>query len=347
MPKKKVLVADDSKLIQRLVGDLLKSNNFEVITASNGIEAIEAAKSARPDVVILDVRMPVLDGLGALKEIAPLGIPVIMFSSITYEDSKTTIEALELGAFDFVPKPGGAVTLDISEVRTELLMKVRAAAMSNISPFIRYQKRRAPPCALSRSRSIATSAILVAASTGGPSFVKRLVQEIPADVGAAVMIVQHMPPVFTRVFAESMSSSSKIPVKEAEDGEPILENHAYVAPGDFHMEVSNTPIPKVSLNKAPRINYVRPAADPLFISAARRFGSRLLAVILTGMGSDGMIGARHVKEAGGVVIAQDAATSVVYGMPKAVADAGLADEILAFDLILKRVPEISKKLKSR
>lgn len=339
---KRVLFADDSSLMRKLVFQTLKEGGFEVILASDGKEAVEKALNERPDAAVLDIRMPKMDGISALREIAPLGIPVVMFSSLTREDSQVTMDALEAGAFDFVLKPGGIVTLDISEVKGELLRKVKAAIVSKRIPLVR--RVAIGPKEKCTSASPANAALLVAASTGGPSFVRDLVQSLDGGGRYAVLIVQHMPPVFTKFFAERISSSSRIPVREASNGEPILEGVAYLAPGDYHMEVSMDPNPRIILHQGPKINYVRPSADPLFISAARRFGRKTVAVILTGIGSDGTNGAIAVKANGGTVIAQDEKTSVVYGMPKNVAESGSADFILPFDEIPDRINEIFAKI---
>ncbi len=339
---KRVLFADDSSLMRKLVFQTLKEGGFDVILASDGKEAVEKALIERPDAAVLDIRMPKMDGISALREIVPLGIPVVMFSSLTREDSQVTMDALEAGAFDFVLKPGGFVTLDISEVKGELLSKVKAAIVSKRVPLIRRVG------VISKEKYVGTTpakaALLVAASTGGPSFVKDLVQSLDVGGRYAVLIVQHMPPVFTKFFAERISTASRIPVREASNGEPVLEGVAYLAPGDYHMEVSMDPIPRIILNQGPKINYVRPSADPLFISAAKRFGRKTVAVILTGIGSDGTDGAIAVKACGGTVIAQDEKTSVVYGMPKSVAESGSADYILPFDKIPERINEIFAKL---
>ncbi len=339
---KRVLVADDSSLMRRLVSDTLRGEGFEVLTASNGKEAVELAAKNKPDAAVLDVRMPVMDGLAALKEFVSTGIPTVMFSSLTKEDSQVTMDALEVGAFDFVPKPGGTVTLDISEVRDDLIRKVRAAVISKKIPILRPKTGKSGR--VEGVHAPASSVLLIAASTGGPSFVKALVQSLGSDLEAAVLIVQHMPPVFTKFFAERIASGSRIPVKEGEEDDEVRAGLAFLAPGDYHMEVTSDPVARLSLNKGPKVNYVRPSADPLFISAARRFGRRVVAVILSGMGSDAKDGALAVKSFGGHVIAQDETTSVVYGMPRAVIEAGATDEVLPFDEIPKRVNEILSRL---
>ncbi|MEN3037514.1 MAG: response regulator, partial [Candidatus Methanosuratincola petrocarbonis] len=218
---KRVLFADDSSLMRKLVFQTLKEGGFDVILASDGKEAVEKALIERPDAAVLDIRMPKMDGISALREIVPLGIPVVMFSSLTREDSQVTMDALEAGAFDFVLKPGGFVTLDISEVKGELLSKVKAAIVSKRVPLIRRVG------VISKEKYVGTTpakaALLVAASTGGPSFVKDLVQSLDVGGRYAVLIVQHMPPVFTKFFAERISTASRIPVREASNGEPVLE----------------------------------------------------------------------------------------------------------------------------
>ncbi len=340
----KLIVADDSMLMRKIIrGWFASVNNSEVYLATNGKEAVDLAYSVRPDVAILDINMPVMDGISALKRLVRLGIPCVMFSSLTTEHSKMTMEALDLGAFDFVPKPDEAGS-DLSAVKEELLEKVILASRSK-KFFLPPHPMRSPIPSIVRETP-ARAAFVIAASTGGPSVIKALVQNLSPPLGVAVLIVQHLPSFFTKAFAEHLATHSQIPVKEATNGEHIYEDRVYLAPGEWHMEVSGGIQPVIVLHQGPKINYVRPSADPLFISAAKYFGPRTLAAVLTGMGNDGTKGAAAVKAAGGYVIAQDEATSAVYGMPKGVRDAGFADEVLPIQSLISRLPSLFQKLKN-
>lgn len=335
--KARILVVDDSAIIRSLVGDLFKAEGFEVVSARNGREALEIASTSRFDAAILDVNMPVMDGISVLKEFVRMGIPSVMFSSLTTEASKVTIEALEIGALDFVPKPGPLV-LDIRDIKRELLMKVKVAILSKRMPSIRRAFQRRIPCHEMKRGALANKVVLIAASTGGPSMVKSVLHDLPKRLGAAVLIVQHMPPLFTKSFAENLASFSSIPVKEAEHGDPIYEDNAYVAPGDYHMEVSANS--RIILHKGEKVNFVRPSADPLFFSAAMYFCPSVVGVILSGMGSDGAQGALAVRRRGGHIIVQDESTSVVYGMPKAAIEVGAAEEVLSIESIPAKIVEL-------
>ncbi|MEM3365852.1 MAG: chemotaxis-specific protein-glutamate methyltransferase CheB [Candidatus Methanomethyliaceae archaeon] len=334
--KARVLVADDSAIIRLFVRDLLISNGFDVLTARNGKEALEIASKTALDAAVLDINMPILDGISLLKEFVKMGIPSVMFSSLTTDSSNITMEALDIGAIDFVLKPCGNFAKNTSELRKELLEKVKIAILSKRIPIPRMHFQRRSQLLEINKGAPAKKAVLIAASTGGPSMVKSILHNLPKQLGAAVLIVQHMPPLFTRAFSESLANFSSFPVKEAEHFEIIYENNAYVAPGDYHMEVLDD---RIFLHKGEKVNYVRPSADPLFFSAAKKFGSRNVAVILSGMGSDGAKGALAIKKAGGHVLAQDESTSIVYGMPKAAVDAGACEEILPIDKIPKKIVE--------
>ncbi len=340
----KLMVADDSALMRRMLADwFASSGDFEVHFVKNGREAVDLAPTLRPDVAILDVNMPVMDGVSALRELVKLGIPCIMFSSLTTADSRVTMEALDIGAFDFVPKPSGTGSSEMAEIKTEILKKVVLAARSRRIPLGVHPKAGS---ALPPAEEVpAEAAFLIAASTGGPSVIKSMIQSLSPPLGAAVLIVQHLPPFFTKAFAEHLAAHSRVPVKEATNGECIYEDRVYLAPGEWHMEVSGSARPVIALNRGPKINYVRPSADPLFVSAARYFGSRTLAAVLTGMGNDGTRGAIAVKAAGGYVVAQDEATSAVYGMPKGVKDAGAADEVLSAEGLITRLPVLLQRLR--
>jgi two-component system chemotaxis response regulator CheB len=357
--RKRILVADDSALARLFVRDVLLSEGFEVILAKNGKEALELASISRPDAAVLDVNMPVMDGISVLKEFVNMKIPSIMFSSMTTESSRVTIEALEIGAVDFVTKPGSSAALDVEEIKDDLIMKVKIAILSKVFPSFKAQHEKVISISSSSSSSYSSSlslslqagaspervaerAVIIAASTGGPSMVRSVIGALRPPIGAAVLVVQHMPPLFTKAFAESLAKKSSLSVKEAELGEEICEDKVYVAPGDYHMAVS--PDMRVILHKGEKVNFVRPAADVLMYSAAKYFGPSSIAVILSGMGCDGAKGALAIKRAGGHVIVQDEATSVVYGMPRAAVEAGAAEDILPIGDIPEKILRLLKKI---
>ncbi len=332
MTKIRVLVVDDSLFMRRIISDILSRDpQIEVIgIASNGLEGYEKTLELSPDVVILDVQMPVMDGLTALKKIMQdKPTPVIMFSALTKKDALVTIRALEYGAVDFLAKPYGPISLDLSSVAEDLIRKVKAAAIAKIRMF-KFPKaiaiKRRPKPLYGESPPVA---VAIAASTGGPSALREVLAKIPGDVPAAFLIVQHMPPFFTKVLAEHLDARSELKVKEAENGELVMPGVAYIAPGGYHMEVIKVgKIVRIRLNKGPKINNVRPSADPLMISVAKAFGANSIGVVLTGMGSDGAIGMRAIKEAGGRTIVQDEETCVVPGMPLAALKLGVVDKVL-------------------
>lgn len=334
----RVLVVDDSAIMRRLIVDILKEDKeIEVLdVAKNGKEAIEKAKILKPDVITLDIEMPEMNGLEALK-ILRREIPsakVIMFSSLTQEGAKATIEALTLGAHDFVPKPSTKSFMEsIKQIKDQLIPKIKSVIPVKKISFYRASVIKAPV------RREGFKVVGVGVSTGGPQTLMQILPQLPKDFPVPILIVQHMPSLFTKQLAERLDSVSKLAVKEGENGEPIKKGVVYIAPGDHHMTVKkyNEEV-RIYLHQGPPRNFCRPSVDELFDSLADVYREDTLAVVLTGMGSDGKEGAKRIKERGGMVWAQDAETSVVFGMPKAVIDAGLADEILS-------LPEIPKKLK--
>ncbi len=335
--KIRVLIVDDSGIMRKLINDILqKASEIEVIgQATNGKEAIEKAKVLKPDVITLDIEMPEMDGLTALKFLKK-EVPqtkVIMFSSLTQEGAKATIESLSLGAYDFVPKPSTKSFLEsVKKIETDLLPKIKSIRVSKeIGPSIVLPSKRL--------RSGVFRILGIGVSTGGPQTLQEILKDLPGNFPSPILIVQHMPPIFTRQLAERLNKISPLQVKEAEEGDLIKPGMVYIAPGDYHMEVvtENTQR-KIHLHQGPPVNNCRPAVDILFESLAQHYNGSCLALVLTGMGRDGEKGAKKIKEKGGAVIAQDAQTSVVFGMPRAVIEANLADEVLA-------LPEISKRLR--
>ena len=334
MPKRiEVLVVDDSAYMRKVVSNLLESDeNIVVIdTARDGLDALEKIKSLKPDVVTLDVEMPRLDGLSALQRIMKeCPTPVIMLSSLTQDGSETTVKALTLGAIDFVGKPSGTISLDIHKVQEELVAKVRVASRavvtnfrSSILPVLQKPVSFSPVLS---SGLTPNRLVVIGSSTGGPNALQQVVPRLPGNLSAAVLIVQHMPPGFTKSLANRLNDTSQLEVCEAQEGDELLSGKAYVAPGGYHMILRSKTL--LGLNQNHPVHSVRPAVDVTLESAVDFYGSRIVAVILTGMGFDGSRGAASVKQAGGKTIAQNEATCVVYGMPRVVVEMGKADRIL-------------------
>lgn len=342
--KIRVLIVDDSAIMRKLIADILKKDpQIEIIgQAENGKKAIELAKALRPDVITLDIEMPEMDGLSALRILrkeVPLS-KVIMFSSLTQEGAKATIEALSLGAFDFVPKPSTKSFLEsVKKIEEDLLPKIKGAVEKpKISPLTQ-------PKTYARIRAGLYRVLGIGVSTGGPQTLSEIFKNLPGDFPVPILIVQHMPPLFTRQLADRLNKISSLKVKEAEDGEPVQEGTAYIAPGDYHMIVKKEGSQKIiQLHQGPPKNNCRPSVDILFESLAEVYNGTCLALVLTGMGRDGAEGAKVIKQKGGAVIAQDAQSSIVFGMPRAVIESGLADEVLSLPEIPKRLKEIFRCL---
>jgi len=389
----RILIADDSAFMRKVLTDLFKAQpDFEVVgTAINGRDAVEKVKKYHPDLLTLDVQMPVMDGLNALAvimEIAPM--PVVMLSSLTKEGTDETIRALSLGAVDFISKAGGSISR-IDTIEEDILAKCRAAAKANVkramkgaraaelaererrakekaepprmhhvelparhnpfgtkpateekkprnpfghheNPLLQKRKPTLTPHAQPAPNVKASGAgsgklVAIGTSTGGPQALQSVITRLPGELPCGVVVVQHMPPGFTKSLANRLDSLSKVSVKEAEDGDIIEPGHVYIAPGNYHMRVASEGSKrKIVLSQDPPIGNHRPAVNVLYDSVAP-VGKNLVAVIMTGMGCDGTEGMKKIKAQGGYSIAQDESTSVVYGMPKSVVDAGLADEI--------------------
>jgi two-component system, chemotaxis family, protein-glutamate methylesterase/glutaminase len=347
MPKIRVLVVDDSVVIRRMVGDVLSGEpDIEVAgTAADGRIALQKIEQVNPDILTLDVEMPVMDGLETLKQLRKTHrrLPVIMFSTLTERGASATIDALALGASDYVTKPAnvGSAAAALEKIRTELIPKIRAHVLQSATSTPRHfsmatAQKAQVPSALAAPRSVTSRVEIVAigSSTGGPNALGDLVPLLPPNFPVPVVIVQHMPPIFTRFLADRLSSKSQIPVLEAINHQELLPGHAYIAPGDFHMMVERSKDGvRIRTQQEQPENSCRPAVDVLFRSVAEVYRGDSLAVIMTGMGQDGLRGCGRVREAGGQILAQDEATSVIWGMPGYVANAGLADVILPLRLI--------------
>ena len=342
-----VLVVDDSAFMRRVISDVVAtaSQEFRVVgTARDGLDALRQIHALEPDIVTLDIEMPELDGLQTLGYImAETPRPVVMLSAASGAGTADlTIRALELGAVDFVRKPLGPLSLDLFSVRERLVGALRAAACMNLRGVSVLAR---PPVATgARGGSdpdAATWAVVIAASTGGPRALSEIVPALPADLGAAVLICQHMPGGFTESLAQRLDAMSNLRVCEASADLRIQHNRVYVARGGFHMRVApSAGGPRLALDAGPAIWGVRPAADPLFRSAVQAFGARVVGVVLTGMGRDGAEGLRTVRDAGGQAVVQDQMTSIIYGMPQAALATAGADRVAALSDVAAVLQEL-------
>jgi two-component system chemotaxis response regulator CheB len=341
----RVLVVDDSVVVRKMVSDVLASDPaIEVIgIAANGSIALDKIARLKPDLITLDVEMPVMDGLQTLKEIRKLypGLKVIMFSTLTERGARTSLEALSLGASDYVTKPAnvGSVTAAQKCLRDELVPKIKG--FFHRGP-VQLPKTFAPspakPIVASPAARLASAGkrvqqrvdvVAIGISTGGPNALMEMIPTLPKDFPVPIVIVQHMPEMFTRLLADRLDEKSAIRVSEASAGNELQPGLALVAPGGFHMTLTRKgAVVETALNKDAPENSCRPAVDVLFRSVANIYGVNTLAVIMTGMGQDGLLGGHKIKEAGGRIIAQDEESCVVWGMPGAVAHAGLTEEVI-------------------
>jgi two-component system chemotaxis response regulator CheB len=369
-----VLIVDDSVVIRRLVTDALAEDpEIRVVgTAPNGRVALAKIEQLKPDLVTLDIEMPVLDGLSTLRELRPRypRLPVIMFSTLTAAGASATLDALAAGASDYVTKPSNVGSFEESKrsVREQIIPRIHALCERGSTR--RTRRKAAPPAggfafppalpgltglprpatkpaagapapATTRPRTDRVEILAVGCSTGGPDALAKVLQALPASLPVPIVVVQHMPPVFTKMFAERLNRTCALDVIEAAGEEQVVPGKVYIAPGDFHLEVvrSGTSV-LTKLTSAQPENFCRPAVDVLFRSVAKAYGGKVLATVLTGMGQDGRRGAEVLRAEGAEIVAQDEETSVVWGMPGAVTHAGLADAVLP-------LPEIANYLISR
>jgi two-component system, chemotaxis family, protein-glutamate methylesterase/glutaminase len=347
--KIKVLIVDDSTVIRRLLTDALSSDpSIEVVgVAANGKIALAKIPQLNPDLITLDMEMPEMDGLTTLVEVRKLyaKLPVIMFSTLTQRGAEATIDALSKGANDYVTKPAnvGSVTAAIQNVKNELIPKIKAFCPWTTPAPVSRTVTTNPTAAVRIARPGASKTsridvIAIGVSTGGPNALQAVIPNLPASLGVPVVIVQHMPPIFTKHLADRLNQLSPLRVTEAVAGDTLHAGGVWVAPGDYHLVTrrEGTTV-RVGLNQGTPENSCRPAVDVTFRSISETYGPNVLAVILTGMGQDGAKGCDVIRQRGGRTLVQDEATSVVWGMPGAVANAGLADKIVPLHQIAAEI----------
>jgi two-component system chemotaxis response regulator CheB len=338
-----VLVVDDSAFMRKVISDIINSDPLlqVVSTARNGQEALLKINLHQPDVVTLDIEMPEMDGLTALEILMSTHpLPVVMVSNLTQVGAEATIRALQLGAVDFIPKPSGQISLDIGKLSDEIINKIKVAAtarvtLQEISPDPDLSQIQ-PNLSLKQEinyESHLNKLIVIGASTGGPKALNQVLSAIPADIDAALLIVQHMPAGFTKSLANRLNAVSQIRVKEAEEGEPILTGCAYIAPGDYHLRVYRQKLPLGSRlvvklgHDSPRGGH-RPSVDEMLFSVAKQFWGPVVGVIMTGMGQDGTAGLKLMQARGAQIIAEHQSTCVVYGMPRAAIESGYVNQVV-------------------
>lgn len=350
------MVVDDSTYMRYVITQILESSpDIEVVEKSrNGVEALAHLPQARPDVITLDVQMPEMDGLHFLEEMRKTyRIPTIMLSSLTVEGGEDTMRALELGAIDFVPKPTGIASLTLDDVGEDLIRKVMIASEIKpefLAPVAEHVERaveaptaegapaKAAPRVLKKV-PVLKRVVAVACSTGGPRALAEVLPQLPADLDACVIVVQHMPAGFTKSLADRLGTISPIKVVEASDGDRIEPGTVYIAPGDYHLRIGKGD--RIALDQDPPRHGVRPCADVMMESVAKAYGSQAVGVVLTGMGVDGTLGSKAIKAGGGYIIAEHESTCVVYGMPKSVVSLGIADRVLRLQLVANGIVEVS------
>lgn len=339
--KLRVLVVDDSRFYRNRVIEMLSVDPElqEIDTAENGAEALKKVKENRPDVIIMDVEMPVMDGIQAVREIMKTHpTPILMYSSLTTEGAKATLDALDAGALDFVPKRFEDISGDRLEASAELCRRVKQLGRKR--PSVSSAGLQPPPVVTRPAHAAAVKdikalkLIAIGTSTGGPAALQNILSELPADFPIPIVVVQHMPAAFTGPFAQRLDTLCRINVKEAKQGDLVSAGTVLIAPGGKQMELDKSAAGlRVKVRDSITREQYKPSVDITFTSAADEVGSGVLAIVLTGMGNDGKLGATELKKRGSLVWAQDEASCVVYGMPLAVVASGLADQVLALSEI--------------
>ena len=343
----RILVVDDSTLFRKVVRDVLQGvPDVEVVgVAANGRIAIEKIDLLKPDLLTLDVEMPELDGIGVLRELRsrPSSPAAIMLSSLTERGAKKTTEALELGAFDFILKPGGSdLAANTAELSAQLSPRIAAYRASLCAASNVTASRTKPVDAFPDPISQPPKVCLIGVSTGGPAALAQLMPSFPSDFPLPIVIVQHMPAVFTKTLADSLNVNCQLNVQEIEDGMKIRNGNVYIAPGGKQTQiVPGTPIESFKVTDDPPENHCRPSIDYLFRHAAQIYGGRSMAVILTGMGNDGTEGCRVLKKLGSPVVAEHESSCVVYGMPRSIVESGLANVVKPLGKMAETIQEMA------
>jgi len=339
----KILIVDDSAFMRKLLSDLFSAEpDFMVIdTARNGQDAVDKVKRLKPDLITMDVEMPIMDGITALEMIMrDTPTPVIMISSLTKAGAEATMCALELGAVDFVAKSAGIIS-SIAGIGSEIVGKARVAVDAKLPKF--HGKAVKAPAIVNPlfQRTIMVSdeqIVAIGTSTGGPRALQEIITKLPGNLPCGVVIVQHMPPGFTKSLSERLNSLSSLTVKEAEHNDVIRPGLVLIAPGDYHMTIEREGNQKIiKLNQNPPIGGHRPAVDPMMESVATAYGQRAVGTILTGMGRDGAKGVQAIKQKHGYTIAEDQSTAVVFGMPKAAIELGVIDKVAPLSAIAAEI----------
>lgn len=341
------MIVDDSALVRKQLKSLVSDLDFEIDTAKNGQEAIDKALKTNYDVITMDINMPVLDGLSAVKEIMQKNpTPILMVSSLTSENASVTVEAMEYGAIDFILKPG-TMNIGVAESGMQIVQKIKS--LSRIPrrrlkapervPEKRRERSERAPLAEAYSGEL-NKVVLIGVSTGGPGLIEQIVSSLPANYPQAVCIVQHMPAQFTRAFAERLARVSDLPVHESSNNDEVLPGHIYLARGGVHMHFRKKTSGKIVTYDGTDKNsrFFQPSVDEMFESALKVFpAKKIFAVLLTGIGDDGADGMVEIKKAGGYTVAESEATAVVYGMPKAAYERGGTSEVMDFKEIKEKI----------
>lgn len=338
----RVLIVDDSAFMRKIISQILSSDPLiDVVgTSKDGLDALEKIKEFQPDVITLDVEMPRMNGIEMLEELMKTNPkPIVMVSSLTQTGSNITIRALELGAVDFITKPSGTISLDINKVGDELIEKVKIASKALIKTPIKFGDEK--PSLPLKQDTISKLLVIIGVSTGGPQALCKIFSNLEPSLAASFIVVQHMPPIFTKALAERLNKLSYFMVKEAEDNDALVEGSVFVAKGGYHLDIRTTGI--IRLSNAPPVKSVRPAIDVTMSAAAKTYGKNVLGVILTGMGSDGTYGMCKIKEAGGYTLAEAESSCIVYGMSRSVIENNCADEILDIKDIPARISNLVRK----